>query len=271
MNELLNHEPAVRLGIFFSVLVVMALAEILRPARPALLSRRYRWTHNGLLVGMNTLVLRLIAPAGAVGIGFFVERSGLGLLQLVELPFWLIVVVSVVLLDLAIWAQHWLFHAVPWLWRIHRMHHTDLHFDVTTGLRFHPLEILLSLAIKAVVIVAIGAPAFAVLVFEVILSSLAVFNHANVRLPERIERWLRLVIVTPDFHRVHHSWLRNETNANYGFNLSLWDFLFRTYVAQPCHGHEGMTIGLHEFRDSRWQRLYGLLRQPFAIPPETPA
>jgi len=271
LDVILTHEPAVRLGIFFSVLGVMALTEVLWPARPALLPRRYRWTNNWALVGANTLVLRLLAPAGAVGIGLVVESSGIGLLQVLQPPLWLTILISVTLLDLVIWAQHRVFHAVPALWRIHRMHHTDLHFDVTTGLRFHPLEILLSFALKAMVILAFGVPAVAVLVFEVILSSLALFNHANVRLPPAVEQWLRRVIVTPDFHRVHHSWHLNETNSNYGFNLSLWDHLFGTYVAQPRDGHEGMTIGLHEFRDRRWQRLDNLLRQPFTTPPDASA
>jgi sterol desaturase/sphingolipid hydroxylase (fatty acid hydroxylase superfamily) len=172
----------------------------------------------------------------------------------------------VVILDFVIWAQHVFFHAVPALWRLHRMHHADLDFDLTTGLRFHPLEILLSFALKAAAIVALGAPALAVLLFEVILSSMALFNHSNVRFPHRLDRALRRVIVTPDFHRVHHSWHPNETNSNFGFNLSCWDRLLGTYQAQPREGHDRMTIGINLFREPRWTRLDRLLVQPFVGP-----
>lgn len=241
METLLQHEPFIRLGAFVSLLTLMALLETRFPARPRKLPRVFRWSNNWALIGAGTLLMRALAPAGAVGIGLFAELQGVGLLQWLQLPGWLALVLAVTALDLTMWAQHRLFHAVPLLWRVHRMHHSDLDFDVTTGLRFHPLEMALSFGIKAAVILAIGAPAMAVLIFEVLLSSLALFNHANIRLPASVEAPLRKLIVTPDFHRVHHSWLPAETNSNYGFNLSIWDRLFGTYVAQPSRGHRGLT------------------------------
>nr|WP_284047903.1 sterol desaturase family protein [Halomonas gemina] len=177
------------------------------------------------------------------------------------------VVVSVVMLDVAIYFQHRLFHAVPWLWRLHRMHHADLEFDVTTGLRFHPLEILISMGIKLAVVTLLGTPALAVLIFEVLLNATSMFNHGNVRLPARVDRWLRLAVVTPDMHRVHHSIVRQETDSNFGFNLPWWDRLFGTYRDQPAAGHLGMTIGIEAFREAHDLRLDRMLLQPFVNPP----
>ncbi len=233
------------------------------------IGKAYRWTNNWGLVITNTVLTRLIFPAGAVGLALFVEAQGWGLLQVLDLPFWLTVLIALVILDFAIWAQHVMFHAVPALWRLHRMHHADLDFDLTTGLRFHPIQILLSFGIKAGVIVMIGAPAIAVLIFEIILSSLALFNHSNVRMPTGIDRMLRWFIVTPDFHRVHHSWYPQETNSNFGFNLSLWDRLLGTYRAQPRDGHEGMTIGINLFRERSWERLDRMLVQPWVGPADS--
>ncbi|WP_019624052.1 sterol desaturase family protein [Thioalkalivibrio thiocyanoxidans] len=265
----LAQEPIIRIGILLSVLAIMATWEILGPRRPLSVGKAYRWSNNWGVVITGTLLTRLLFPAGLVGLGLFVETQGWGLLQVLDLPFWLVVLIAVVVLDFAIWAQHVMFHAIPSLWRLHRMHHADLDFDLTTGLRFHPLEILLSFGIKAMVVVAIGAPALAVLVFEVILSSLALFNHSNVRMPAPVDRVLRWFVVTPDFHRVHHSWYPHETNSNFGFNLSLWDRIMGTYRAQPQDGHDGMTIGLNQFRDPAWERLDRMLIQPFVGPADS--
>lgn len=262
----LGQEPILRLGILLAVLGIMSLWEMLAPRRALSLSKAYRWANNWGIVLLNTAMARVLFPAGLIGLALLAESEGWGLLPLLDLPFWLGVVMALVILDFTVWAQHVLFHAVPVFWRLHRMHHADLDFDVTTGLRFHPFEILLSFGIKAGAIVLIGAPAIAVLIFEIILSSLALFNHSNARLPSGVDRVLRWFIVTPDFHRLHHSWYPDETNSNYGFNLSLWDTLFRTYRPQPRDGHEHMTIGLNLFREPRWERLDRMLIQPFVGP-----
>lgn len=265
----MEQEPIIRIGFLLSMVAIMALWEAFAPRRALTVGKAYRWVNNWGIVITSTLLTRVIFPAGAVGLAFFVESQGWGLLQVPDMPFWLAVLIAIVVLDFAVWTQHVMFHAIPALWRLHRMHHADLDFDLTTGLRFHPLEILLSFGIKAMVIVAIGAPALAVLFFEIILSSLALFNHSNVRIPTAIDRFLRLFIVTPDFHRVHHSWYPHETNSNFGFNLSLWDRMLGTYHAQPQDGHEGMTIGLNQFRDPSWERLDKMLIQPFIGPADS--
>ena len=262
-EQILAMEPFIRFGALLSVLAIMAAWEVLAPRRALTVGKTWRWLNNGGIIITGTVLTRLVFPAGLVGLGLFVEAQGWGLLQLLDLPLWMVVLIAVVVLDFTVWAQHVLFHAVPALWRLHRMHHADLDFDLTTGLRFHPVELLLSFGIKATVVVAIGAPALAVLVFELILSSLALFNHSNARLAPAVDRVLRWFIVTPDFHRVHHSWYPQETNSNFGFNLSLWDRLLGTYRAQPRDGHEGMTIGLEQFRDPSWERLDRMLWQPF--------
>lgn len=262
-------EPMVRLGMLASVLAPMATWEILRPRRRLRISKAYRWANNWGIVAIDTLLTRLLFPAGAVGVGLYVASNNWGLLQVLELPSWLVVILSIVFLDFLVWLQHVMFHAVPALWRLHRMHHADLDFDLTTGLRFHPLEIILSFGIKTAGIVVIGAPAIAVLIFEIILSSLALFNHSNVSFPRPVERALRRLIVTPDFHRVHHSWHPNETNSNFGFNLSWWDRLLGTYRDQPRDGHDHMTIGLNIFREPRWERLDRMLIQPFTGPADS--
>ncbi len=262
----LDLEAAIRLGVLLSVLALMGIWEVLAPRRALTIGKAYRWLNNWSIVIAGTLVTRLVFPAGLVGLAFFVEAQGWGLLQVLELPGWLAVLIAIVVLDFAVWAQHVMFHAVPALWRLHRMHHADLDFDLTTGLRFHPLELVLSFGIKAMVVVAIGAPVAATLLFEAILSSLALFNHSNVRIPPAVDRVLRWLIVTPDFHRVHHSWYPRETNTNFGFNLSLWDRMLGTYRAQPRDGHENMTIGLNQFRDPAWERFDRMLIQPFVGP-----
>lgn len=267
MSELvLSYEPLIRGGVFACVLLVMSLWEVVARRRVQTISRRQRWPANLSIVVLDTLAVRLAFSLAAVGIALVATEQGWGLFNMVPVSAWLAVVASLVMLDLAIYFQHRLFHAVPWLWRLHRMHHADLEFDVTTGLRFHPLEILLSMGIKLGVVILIGAPALAVLVFEVLLNATSLFNHSNVRLPAGVDRWLRLFVVTPDMHRVHHSIVRRETDSNFGFNMPWWDRLFGTYRAQPAAGHLNMTIGIEMFRSARDLRLGRMLLQPFVSP-----
>lgn len=258
----MEHEPLIRLTAFLAIFVILAGLEVWLPRRYRSVGRWLRWPSNLGVVVLDSLVVRLIFPTAAVGVALGLEGRGVGLLPWLGLPEPLAVLLAVVLLDLAIYLQHVMFHAVPVLWRLHRMHHADLDFDVTTGLRFHPVEILLSMTIKLMVVVAVGAPAVAVLVFEVLLNAAAMFNHANLRLPGRLDRALRLLLVTPDMHRVHHSVVPRETNSNFGFNLAVWDRLFRTYLVQPAAGHEAMTIGIEQFRAPRELRLDRMLTQP---------
>ena len=264
MGELfLDNEPAIRLGSFLGLFAVLAMAEALAPRRKRSVRRWYRWANNLLIVLVDTLVLRLLFPAAAVGLAFYVESEGWGVLPLLDLPGAVTIVLSILMLDLAIYGQHVAFHKVPLLWRFHRMHHADLDFDVTTGLRFHPGEIILSMIVKFAAIAALGAPPIAVLLFELILASTSMFNHSNLRLGLRADAVLRLVLVTPDMHRVHHSVLREETDGNFGFNIPWWDRIFGTYRAQPRAGHEAMEIGLSIFRTEGDLRIDRMLMQPF--------
>jgi sterol desaturase/sphingolipid hydroxylase (fatty acid hydroxylase superfamily) len=263
---LLAHELLIRLGFFGGVLAVMAGWELLAPRRPQAVGRGLRWPNNLGIVVIDTLLLRLVFPTAAVGFALFAEAQGWGLFNAVAVPAWLAVIAAVLVLDLAIYLQHVLFHAIPALWRLHRMHHADLEFDVTTGLRFHPVEILISMGIKLAVVAALGPSAVAVLIFEVLLNATSMFNHGNVRMPAGLDRVLRWFVVTPDMHRVHHSILPHETNSNFGFNLPWWDRLLGTYRAQPGAGHDGMTIGIEQFRTPRDLWLDRLLVQPFRGP-----
>ena len=262
-NLLLTHEPAIRLGPFAGILIAMAAWEGLAPRRPRVVSRWLRWPGNLGVGVLNTLLLRAVFPVAAVGVAALGEQRGWGLLNNLALPGGVKIVAAVVLLDLAIYLQHVMFHAVPALWRLHRMHHADLDFDVTTGARFHPIEILLSMGLKLAVVAALSASAVAVLLFEILLNATAMFNHGNVGLRPRVDRVLRWLVVTPDMHRVHHSVVPNETNSNFGFNLPWWDRLLGTYRAAPAAGHEAMTIGLDAFRDPGQLRLDRMLVQPF--------
>ncbi len=259
----MEHERVIRLGFFLGIFTLMMLWEGLAPRRARTLSRLVRWPGNLGIVAFNTLLLRLVFPTAAVGLALIGDERGWGLLNNVPLPSWVAVVSAVIVLDLALYLQHVLFHAVPLLWRVHRMHHADLFFDLTTGVRFHPLEILLSMGIKFMIIAALGPPAAAVLIFEVLLNATSTFNHGNVCLQEELDRVLRWIVVTPDMHRVHHSIVPQETNSNFGFNLPWWDRLFGTYRPQPAAGHERMTIGIEQFRDPRELRLHRMLIQPF--------
>jgi len=260
------NEATIRLGAFIGVFTAMALWEAAAPRRPRSYSRLARWPSNLAIVAFNTVLLRLLLPATALSLALIAAQRGWGLLNNLRLPWWSTVVVSVVLLDLAIYLQHVMFHAVPALWRLHRMHHADLDIDVTTGARFHPIEIILSMLIKFGVVAALGASAVGVLIFEVLLNATSMFNHGNVHIPVGLDRWVRWFVVTPDMHRVHHSILVGETNSNFGFNLPWWDQLLGTYRDQPAAGHQGMTIGIEQFRDGRELWLDRMLLQPFRGP-----
>ncbi len=262
MNVLRNEE-VVRLSFFIVVLLLMALWEALTPRRQLTVKRCWRWASNLGLVLFNTLTARFLIPLGAAGMAVLADRRGWGLFNNISVPTWLAVLLSVVALDLAIYLQHVLFHAVPLLWRLHLVHHADLDFDVTTSVRFHTLEILLSLGIKMAMVLLLGPPVWGVVAFEVLLNATSMFNHGNVRLSAWLDRVLRLIVVTPEMHRVHHSVLRRETNSNFGFNLPWWDYLFGTYRAQPAEGHEGMSIGLSSFREEWVDRLQWMLLLPF--------
>lgn len=263
MHDILfAYEPYIRLAVFGGVFAVMALWEFIVPRRKQAIGRGWRWPNNLGVVVVDTLLVRILFPTTAVGLALLAEARGFGLFNVIALPSWAAVLASVVILDLAIYLQHVLFHAVPVLWWLHRMHHADLEFDVTTGLRFHPIEILLSMVIKFAVVAALGAPAAAVLIFEVLLNATSMFNHSNVRIPFEFDRILRWLVVTPDMHRVHHSIVPRETNSNFGFSLPWWDRLFGTYQAQPAAGHEAMTIGIEQFRDPRELGLDRMLLQP---------
>ena len=263
IQDILAFEPQIRLTAFFGIFAIMAGLELAAPRRALRVSKSLRWFSNLGLVALNTVVARLVLPMAPVAFAGLCAERGWGVLNLIDVPVWVAVIAAIVIMDFAIWLQHVMVHAVPVLWRLHRLHHADLDYDVTTGARFHPIEILLSLGLKFCVIALIGASPVAVLLFEVILNGMAMFNHANVRLPLGADKVLRVLLGTPDFHRVHHSALPHETNANFGFNLSIWDQLLGTYQAQPEGGHEAMTIGLDMFREERDERIDQMLIQPF--------
>ena len=264
---LLNNEVAIRLGFFLGVFVLIALWELKAPRRRLTVSKAGRWASNIGLVVLNSLVLRWLFPAAAVGVAAFAQQQGWGLLNHYQVPLGWAILITVVAMDLVIYLQHVMVHAVPLLWRLHRVHHADLDYDLTTGARFHPLEIILSMLIKFATILLLGPPLAGVILFEVILNGMAMFNHGNIRLPLALDRVLRRLLVTPDMHRVHHSVEDDEANSNFGFSLSIWDRLFGTYRDQPRAGHEGMTIGIHKYRDPRLvDRLPGMLALPFIGP-----
>ena len=260
---LLSHEAPLRLGVFLGVLAAMAAWERVAPRRALGERRTLRWTNNLALVALDTIILRAALPVAAIGAAAYATQHGMGLLNILQAPFAWAFALSLLALDLAIWLQHLVFHAVPLLWRLHRVHHADLDVDVTTGARFHPIEILLSMLVKIGVVLALGPPATAVLAFEIGLNATSMFNHGNVRMPEAVDRVLRWIVVTPDMHRVHHSIEPHETNSNFGFNLPWWDRLFGTYRERPAAGHDAMTIGIGQFRASRELRLDRMLLQPF--------
>jgi sterol desaturase/sphingolipid hydroxylase (fatty acid hydroxylase superfamily) len=259
----MREELAIRLIFFSGIFAIVAVWEILAPRRKLTISKKVRWISNLSITFLNPLLVRLLLPVLAVSMAVKAQERGWGLLNNFDLPYWLDIVVGIVLLDLVIYLQHVMFHAIPILWRLHMVHHADLDYDVTTGLRFHPIEIILSMGSRLSVVFTFGLPPAAVLIFEVLLNGAAMFNHGNIRLPLKIDRILRYLIVTPDMHRVHHSVIIRETNSNYGFNLPWWDRLFGTYCDQPAKGHERMPIGLTQFRDSAKLTLPWLLILPF--------
>jgi sterol desaturase/sphingolipid hydroxylase (fatty acid hydroxylase superfamily) len=254
---------AIRVGAAVAVFAVMALWEWQAPRRTLTAGRRPRWPGNLGIWAIDSVVVRLLGPATVVGLALTAAQHGWGLFHLLALPYWAALVLGVIALDLTIYGQHVVFHHVPWLWRLHRMHHADLDIDVTTGARFHPLEIMLSLAVKMAAVAALGVPAEAVVIFEVLLNATSMFNHSNVALPPRLERIARWIVVTPQMHQVHHSVERMETDSNFGFNLPWWDRLFGTYRAAPRAGEAGLVIGLPIFRDLAELRVTRLLTQPF--------
>ncbi len=261
-SSLLAHEPAVRAACFVVVLVVVLAWEARAPRRVRVVPRRARWPANLGVLAAGTLLLRVCFPVLAVGLAAIAQQRGFGLLNVIAPPPWIALVAAFLVLDLTIYLQHVMFHAVPALWRLHRMHHADYDLDATSGLRFHPIEILLSMVLKLTVVAALGPPPVAVLVFEVLLNATSIFNHANARLPRGLDRLLRWIVVTPDMHRLHHSIHRDETDSNFGFNLPWWDRLLGTYRAQPRDGHETMTLGLAQFRTPRDLKLGPMLLQP---------
>jgi sterol desaturase/sphingolipid hydroxylase (fatty acid hydroxylase superfamily) len=248
---LLQNEALIRISLFLGVFILLALIEMWRPRRVLQQPKGQRWLNHLLLVVFNSLLLRTALPLVAVGMAAYATTQGWGLLNQFELAAPWHFVLALLLLDLAIYWQHRLMHIVPILWRVHRVHHADPDFDVTTALRFHPLEILLSMGIKFAAIIAIGAPVIAVLVFEVLLNAVAMFNHSNIRLPLKLDRLLRYILVTPDMHRIHHSVYKQETNSNYGFNLPWWDYLFASYRNQPEAGHANMRVGIDGFSQAK--------------------
>ncbi len=264
---MMEFEGAIRLAAFVAVFAAVALWEALAPRRKRSFERRARWPHNLGLLLVDVALVRVFAPGAAIAVAMTAAGSGWGLLNALALPGWAAIAAGIALLDLAIYFQHVMFHAVPALWRLHRVHHADLDFDVTTGARFHPIEILISTAVKCAAIAALGAPVISVFVFEIVLNATAMFNHANASLPQRLERWLRWLVVTPDMHRVHHSVRYEESSSNFGFNLPWWDRLFGTYRARPRLGHDAMTIGVDAFRSAQDLRLDRLLVQPLLDTP----
>jgi sterol desaturase/sphingolipid hydroxylase (fatty acid hydroxylase superfamily) len=260
---LLSHEPAIRFGFFVGVLALMGFWEWIAPRRPYRTSKKDRWFANLGIVVIDSLALRLVLPVTAVYIASLNESRSGGLMIQSGLPHWLAILIGVMFLDFIIYLQHAMFHAFPVFWRLHMMHHSDLDFDTTTGVRFHPLEVLLSMGIKIGTVFVLGIGPLSVILFEILLNATSLFNHGNVRLPQAIDRVLRFFLVTPEMHRVHHSVIIRETNSNFGFNLPWWDRLFGTYRSGPAAGHEGMTIGLSHFRDPGELTLPRLLILPF--------
>ncbi len=256
-------EAVIRLAVFAGLFLALAGWELWSPRRRLVASKPRRWVTNWAVSILDAVLVRLVFGAAAVGAALDAGSRGWGLLNGLDWPLWAEALIAFLVLDFLIWGQHLVMHKVPLLWRLHRVHHADRDVDVTTAIRFHPIEIALSMVLKIGAVYALGAPVLGVLIFEVVLNGAAMFNHANVTIPPRVDRWLRLVVVTPDMHRVHHSTDRVEHDSNYGFNLAIWDRLFRTYTAQPRGGHQGMRTGLSECQDDRPTRLGWTLSFPF--------
>ena len=259
----MNPEITIRLSFFFSIFILLALWELLNPRRALGTSKKMRWFNNLAIVLLDTVIVRLLFPLVPMSMALLAQERGWGLFNNLGVPYLLEVTVAVIVLDFVIYLQHVLFHAVPLLWRFHMVHHADLDLDVTSGVRFHPIEIILSMGIKLAAVGSLGLPALAVFIFEILLNGTSMFNHSNVFIPLKLDRIIRLLIVTPDMHRVHHSVILRETDSNYGFTLSWWDRILGTYRAQPAKGHQWMTIGLSRFLDEKRQTLLWLLALPF--------
>ena len=259
------HEPLIRLTAFLGVFIAVAIWESLSPRRQLNTSKASRWFSNISITLIGTSLVRSLFPILAVT--FSANETTIGLLHQVPLPFFIRVIIGILALDLIIYGQHVLFHSIPLLWRLHMMHHADLDIDVTTGLRFHPVEIILSMGLKLLAILLVGPPVLAVILFEILLNATSMFNHGNIRMPAGLDRLLRLFVVTPDMHRIHHSVIIVETNSNFGFNLPWWDRLFGTYRVQPAAGHSDMVLGLSQFRDPTRLTLPWLLILPFTGKP----
>jgi len=261
---IIDSEPAIRLFSFLLMLCIMGVLELFSPKRVLTQAKLMRWLNNIGLVFVNTIIVRLLFPTAVVGVALFSQSEGWGLLLYFSVPLWLAILLTIVLLDLTLYLQHVMFHALPIMWRFHRMHHADLDFDVTTGLRFHPGEIVVSLLIQSAAVLLLGPPIAGVVLFGVLLNATSLFNHSNIHMPKLIDKVVRWFIVTPDMHRVHHSDIMKELNSNFGFNLSVWDRILGTYRAQPSLGHQGMTIGLKDYRNPKQaDRLLGMLWIPF--------
>jgi sterol desaturase/sphingolipid hydroxylase (fatty acid hydroxylase superfamily) len=259
----MNNEVVIRLIFFVGIFTLVVIWERMSPRRSMTTSKKVRWINNLGITFLNPLVVHLLFPILAVDMALKAEEGGWGLLNNVALTFWPKLVIGIIVLDLVIYLQHVMFHAIPILWRLHMMHHADLDYDLTTGLRFHPIEMALSMVIKLSVVATLGPPAAAVLIFEIILNGMAMFNHGNIKIPLKVDHLLRYIVVTPDMHRVHHSVIIKESNSNFGFNLPWWDRLFGTYKAQPSKGHIEMTIGLAQFRNIKRLMFQHLLLLPF--------
>lgn len=260
----MHYEKEIRMSFFFGMLIIIGLWELVSPRRVLIASKLTRWVNNLGLVFLNSFMVRLVFPVAAIGVAALAQEKSWGLLNNIEVSMWLAAVIAVVIMDLVIYIQHVMVHSIPLLWRLHRVHHADPDYDVTTGSRFHTLEIILSMGIKLCTIVLLGPPIFAVIIFEVILNATAMFNHGNIRLNSKVDKVLRLFLVTPDMHRVHHSVEDDETNSNFGFSLPWWDRIFGTYRAQPRAGHIAMEIGIHKFKQAKdvsW--ISGMLTLPF--------
>ena len=266
-------ETTLRLSVFLGIFVILALLELAIPRRKARQTKPRRWLTNLSIAGIDSVVVRLMAllavPVAAVAAAAWAQANGWGLLNWLDVPAWIALPLAIIVLDLAIYGQHVASHKIPLFWRLHKVHHTDVEFDVTTAVRFHPIEIALSMLWKIIVVLALGASPWAVVLFEVILNGCAMFNHANITLPQWLDRIVRLVLVTPDMHRVHHSVYRSEHDMNYGFNLSIWDRLFGTYKAQPHDGHVEMVIGQKSHLNENPTKLGWSLRLPFRRPSGT--
>lgn len=263
----MKFDIAIRVIAFLSMFGLMASWEAIAPRRKTATLKVSRWIANLSVAVLNTMVIRIVMASGAVGVAMVTAENGWGILNMLHWPVWIEIVLAVLLLDLMIYLQHLGFHAVPVLWKIHMVHHADPDYDVTTAVRFHPVEALLSMVLKMAGVAIIGASPTSVLAFEVILNGMAMFNHANVRMPAFVDRILRWMVVTPDMHRIHHSIFPRENNRNFGFNLPWWDYMFGTYLASPSRGHERMTFGLKKFRSPACLKLLNILKLPFGRSP----